>query len=242
MDTYLELEQVELLEAAAANLRDKLLIRLLFHLGCRISEALGLEVKDIDLKQATVSIQHLKARLKLNCPKCGANLGRAHVFCPKCGGKVDKPATREQERRKMRTLPLDRETVDMLGRYIARGGPVNRNGKKLIFGINRHRGWQIVTCCAEKAGLPNLVNPETGKARKVSPHRLRDCFAIHAMKLDSTGDSLRLLQQHLGHSNFNTTAKYRKISGEEHRGWYDKLWKGRKPNGDMNPPERLEGD
>ena len=40
-------------------MRDRLLIRLLFHLGCRISEALMLEVKDIDFNTGTVTIQHL---------------------------------------------------------------------------------------------------------------------------------------------------------------------------------------
>ena len=44
--TYLELNEVEQLESAAIYLRDKLLVRLLFHLGCRVSEALCLEVKD----------------------------------------------------------------------------------------------------------------------------------------------------------------------------------------------------
>ncbi|MFC2068449.1 hypothetical protein ACFLTP_05530 [Chloroflexota bacterium] len=36
--------------------------------------------------------------------------------------------------------------------------------------------------------------------------------------------SLRLLQEHLGHASFNTTARYRKIAGTEHRVWYDHLW------------------
>jgi len=44
------------------------------------------------------------------------------------------------------------------------------------------------------------------------------------MKLDDSGDGLRLLQEHLGHASFNTTAKYRKIAGEEHREWYERLW------------------
>jgi integrase/recombinase XerD len=94
----------------------------------------------------------------------------------------------------------------------------------LIFGINRHRAWQIVRNCAERAGLPALVNPETGKTHGVSPHRLRDAFAVHAVKLDDSGDGLRLLQDHLGHASFNTTARYRKIGGTEQREWYEKLW------------------
>jgi integrase/recombinase XerD len=131
---------------------------------------------------------------------------------------------KEEEHRRQRVLPIDSQTLDMLKEYIERGGPVIQGGKRLIFGINRHRAWQIVKGCAEKAGLPKLVNPETGKVHNISPHKLRDCFAVHAMKLDDSGDGLRLLQEHLGHQNFNTTAKYRKVSGKEHRDWYHKLW------------------
>ena len=95
----------------------------------------------------------------------------------------------------------------------------------LLFGINRHRAWQVVRECAERAGLPNLINPETGRIHGVSPHRLRDAFAVHAMKINDSGDGLRLLQEQLGHASFNTTAKYRKVAGEELREWYQKLWK-----------------
>ena len=46
--TYLESYDIENMEKAASNLRDKILIRLLFHLGCRITEALTLKVEDIN--------------------------------------------------------------------------------------------------------------------------------------------------------------------------------------------------
>ena len=229
---YLEANDVQSLEKAATNMRDKLLIRLLFHLGCRISEALALEVKDIDFARGTVTIENLKARTKLSCPKCGTRLGKNHSFCPKCGVKVDKAVAQEQQHRRMRTLPLDSDTLEMLKDYIKRGGPVEQKGKRLIFGINRHRAWQIIKECAERAGLPKLVNSETGRVHNVSPHRLRDAFAVHAMKRDDSGDGLRLLQEQLGHVSFNTTAKYRKVAGEELKGWYDRLWKKEvKPDG-----------
>jgi integrase/recombinase XerD len=52
------------------------------------------------------------------------------------------------------------------------------------------------------------------------------------MKLDDSGDGLRLLQEHLGHVSFNTTAKYRKVAGDELKEWYDRLWKKEvKPGG-----------
>lgn len=225
MKSYVEPEEVRLLEEAATNLRDRLLIRLLFHLACRVSEALTLEVKDIDFMRDTVTIEHLKSRIELACPRCGARLGRRHAFCPKCGIKVEKVVAKEKEHHRMRTLPLDGDTLQMLEDYIRRGGPVSRDGKELIFGINRHRAWEVVRDCAERAGLPSLVNPETGRVRGVSPHRLRDAFAVHAVKINDSGDGLRLLQEHLGHASFDTTAKYRKVGGAEHRDWYQKLWK-----------------
>lgn len=224
MKTYLELDEVIKLGDSAHYLRDKILIRMLFQLGCRISEVLVLEVKDVDFTKGTIIIQHLKSRIKLACPKCGARLGKSHIFCPKCGLGVEEAVTKELEHRKVRILPLDKATLEILKGYIKRGGPVKRGDKNLIFGINRHRAWQIVRECAERAGLPKLVNPETGKIHGISPHRLRDAFAVHAVKLNDTGDGLRLLQEHLGHANFNTTAKYRKVAGEELKDWYDKLW------------------
>jgi len=224
MKTYLEPEDIQQMEKAANNLRDKLLIRFLFHVGCRISEALNLEINDIDFNKGSVSIIHLKIRSRLFCPSCQVRLGKAHRFCPGCGRSVDEALMREHEHHRMRTLPIDRETLDMLNVYVRRGGPVLKHGRKFIFGINRHRAWQIIGECAERASLPSLINPETGKLRGISPHRLRDAFAVHAVKVNDSGDGLRLLQEHLGHVSFNTTAKYRKVAGEEHRDWYQKLW------------------
>jgi integrase/recombinase XerD len=225
MKTYLDPGEVALLEEAASNLRDRLLIRFLFHLGCRISEALGVRVEDIDLEQGTVTIVHLKRQLRLSCPNCGARLGQCHKFCPACGEKVLSTFSEEHRRRRMRTLPVDYDTLEMLADYARRGGSVLKNGERLVFGINRHRAWQIIKECAEKAELPKLVNPESGRIHNISPHKLRDAFAVHAVKADDSGDGLRLLQEHLGHTSFNTTARYRKVSGREHKDWYEKLWK-----------------
>ena len=232
MKTYLEPGEISLLENTTSNMRDRLLIRVLFHLGCRVSEALALAIEDIDFDHGAITIQHLKANLRLSCPECGQKLGRTHIFCPKCGIKVTKAQVEQLEHRRQRVLPVDGETLGMLKNYISRGGPVLKQGKKLIFGINRHRAWQIIKECAEKSGLPRLVNSDSGKAHNVSPHRLRDAFAVHAAKLDDSGDGLRLLQEHLGHQSFNTTARYRKVSGKEHHDWYLKLWDSEK---DDNP-------
>ena len=225
MKAYIEPEEVTLMEKATPYLRDRLLIHILFHLGCRISEALALKVEDIDLVHCTITIKHLKIRLTVSCPNCGGRLSATHLYCPRCGSKIETAQTEQREHRRQRVLPADKDTLNMLQEYIKRGGPVLRDGENLIFGINRHRAWQIVKDCAEKAGLPKLVNPETGRRHNVSPHRLRDAFAVHAVKVNDSGDGLRLLQDHLGHASFNTTAKYRKVSGKEQHDWFQKLWK-----------------
>jgi integrase/recombinase XerD len=229
MKTFLESGEIRLLEEVATNLRDQLLIQILFRTGCRVSEALAIRVEDIDFEHGTIIIQRLKAHLKLSCSNCGQRLGRSHTFCPNCGGKIGKAQAEEQQHHRQRVLPVDEETLKMLKEYIKRGGPVLRDGKRLIFNINRHRSWQIIKQCADKAGLPKLINPETGRVHNVSPHRLRDAFAVHAVKLNDSGDGLRLLQEHLGHKSFNTTARYRKVAGEEHREWYQHLWEKDKP-------------
>ena len=177
MKAYLDMDELKQLEEQARCLRDRLLIRLLARLGCRISEALALRVEGIDFGAGTVTILHLKTRINLYCPVCRARLGKKHRFCPGCGEKVDKAGAREEEHRRMRTLPVDSDTLRMLADFVRRD-----KTKGLIFRINRHRAWQVVRECAERAGLPDLVNPETGKVHGVSPHRLRDAFAVYAMK------------------------------------------------------------
>jgi len=225
LKTYLEPIEIEQLEQAAEYLRDKLLVRLLFHLGCRISEALAISVDDIDFKQSTVTIEHLKTRLKLSCPQCSSRLSRTAKFCPVCGGRVDKAVAEEKKHRRRRTLPIDEETMKVLGEYVDRIGAVRTDGKQLLFGLSRGRAWLIIKECAVRAGLGQLFNPETGETRGISPHRLRDAFAVMAIQRDDSTDSVRLLQEHLGHQSIATTMRYRKISGEEQKEWYEKLWK-----------------
>jgi integrase/recombinase XerD len=51
-----------------------------------------------------------------------------------------------------------------------------------------------------------------------------------AVKNNDTGDGIHMLQEHLGHQSITTTMRYRKVSGEEQREWYNKLWKDKNGN------------
>jgi len=216
------------MEQATSCPRDRLLISLLSHLGCRISEALALKVEDIDFEQRTITILHLKRSMKISCPNCKSRLGYRHQFCPKCGVRVSERTRSQKERRRIRVLPVEEATLAMLKSYI---NTLTSDGKSPLFRLNRHRAWQIVRDCARRVGLPSLVNPETGRLHNVSPHRLRDAFSVMAIQRDDSTDSVRMLQQHLGHQSISTTMKYRKVSGKEHRDWYQRLWQNVSPGG-----------
>jgi len=224
MKAYLEPGDIKKLESAATNTRDRLFIRILSRSGCRVSEAIQLTIDDIDLVNSRIIVHYLKKRVTANCPHCRSQLAKVHSYCPHCGKEIGMAVKIGVVGRIMRTLPVDGETLEMLERFIQKGGPVSKNGKQTLFGFNRHRGWQIMRDCAKRAGLGNLVNTDTGKTRGVSPHRLRDAFAVNAIQKDNSGNGLIILQKHLGHASFNTTARYRKIADEEHRQWYDKVW------------------
>ncbi|MFH1484321.1 MAG: tyrosine-type recombinase/integrase [Chloroflexota bacterium] len=236
MKTHLEVSDVALLEANAVTfdrralawvpcLRDRLLIRLIFRTGCRVGEVLPLAVEDLDLDLGLVKVVKEKDRLQLFCPDCGQRLARAHKFCPGCAHQVTAAEKRVQETRRQRLLPLDPDIVAMLRHYIERGGPVMKDGRLLLFGMSRVLAWRVVSLAAKRAGLGRLVNTETGREHGVSPHRLRDAFATHAVDIDSSTDGIQLLQEHLDHKNIGTTMKYRKLSGEQQKDWYGKLWR-----------------
>ena len=98
--------------------------------------------------------------------------------------------------------------------------------------LNTRLGFQTDhTYDAAVPGFAANLSPETGRVRGVSPHRLRDAFAVMAVKQNDSGDGIRLLQEHLGHQSITTTMRYRKVSGEEQKEWYDKLWQGGKHDG-----------
>lgn len=227
----LEPSDIDKLEAAAKCLRDQVLIDVLYDTAGRISEILGVAVPDIDFEHSTVTVEHLKLRIKRSCLICGARLSKTAKFCPGCGIKIELAKAEEKKTQRFRTLPLSPSTLKLLREYIDRGGPVLKDGKLLLFGITRNHAWKIIRDCADRAGLPKLINPETRRLHGVSPHRIRDAFATHALDVDDSGVGQRLLQEQLGHAHFDTTAKYKKVSGRELKQWHRKIKEGRKDGG-----------
>ncbi len=125
------------------------------------------------------------------------NLNSSVIFCP---GKDNK----------LRELPLDDQTSEILANYIDNGRPhlVKDKNEEALF-LN-HRGkqltrqglWLIIKAYADQANLGD----------KVTPHTLRHSFAAHRL---SQGAELREVQQLLGHANISTTQIYSQLQSNQ---------------------------
>jgi len=206
---YLELEQLDRLIAAASNPRDKAFISMLGKTAMRISESGQLKVTDIDFKRGTLTIVHLKERLKLKCPNCGEILGRRHLFCPGCGNKVDQAIREKIEQRRQRVIPVDSDTLRLLNEYLEWRCKFPYRGP-LVFPFSRQRGWQLVERIGRRAGIKGL-----------HPHSLRHLLATTWV---TKGLDTKKLQMLLGHASISTTMEYVDASVEQLKSEFEKLW------------------
>lgn len=206
---YLELKQIVMLIQAATNPRDRAFIALLARTGIRISEAVGLRVGDIDVQRGTLTIVHLKEKVKLKCPHCSESLGKRHFFCPGCGNKVDKALREKFEQRRQRTIPVDSATLALIQQYLEWRRMFSYQGP-LVFPFGRQRGWQLVERIGRRAGIKGL-----------HPHTLRHLLA--AMWV-AKGLDVKKLQLLLGYASAATTWEYVDSDFEQLRSEYEKLW------------------
>jgi integrase/recombinase XerD len=123
----------------------------------------------------------------------------------RCIGKGDKE----------RIVPLGREGVEALRRYLARGRPyLDRRHRPELFlnaqggALTRAGAFLILRRLAEKAGL----DPQ-----RVHPHILRHSFATHLLE---GGADLRSVQEMLGHADLGTTELYTHVSDRRRRDTY----------------------
>jgi integrase/recombinase XerD len=209
----LEFEQVfKRLIDAAQNPRDKAFISTLVTTGMRISETIQLEENNIDFQRGTLTIVHLKVKLKLRCPSCGEMLGKRHLFCPGCGNKVGRAIREKVEQRRQRMIPVDRDTLRLLDEYLRWRRKFPYRGP-LAFPFTRQRGWQLVRGIGWRAGIKGL-----------HPHRLRHLLATTWV---AKGLDVKKLQVLLGHSSIATTMEYVDSNFEQLRSEYEKLWGSR---------------
>jgi integrase/recombinase XerD len=116
---------------------------------------------------------------------------------------------------KERIIPIGREAVDALRRYLARGRPFldKRHRTELFLNaqggpLTRAGAFLILRKLADAAGL----EPD-----RVHPHLLRHSFATHLLE---GGADLRSVQEMLGHADLATTELYTHVSDRRRRELY----------------------
>ena len=116
---------------------------------------------------------------------------------------------------KERVVPLGREAVEALRRYLSRGRPyLDRRHRPELFlnaqggALTRAGAFLILKRLAQRAGL----EPE-----RVYPHLLRHSFATHLLE---GGADLRSVQEMLGHADLATTELYTHVSDRRRRDTY----------------------
>lgn len=175
-------------------LRDRALLEVLYGAGARISEAVGLDVDDIDLEKVGIEEVGLGA---------AAAIGSVRLL-----GKG----------RRERIVPLGRYAAQALDAYVVRGRPAlaaggqGRSGGALFLNLrgrrlSRQSAWAAIQEVAGRAGI----------REHVSPHTLRHSFATHLL---DGGADVRVVQELLGHASVTTTQIYTMVSVQRLREVY----------------------
>jgi integrase/recombinase XerD len=192
-------EVTRLLDAAGvgpAALRDRALLELLYATGARISEAVGLDVDDLDLPRP-VAVG----------PSAGPGSSNL-VSAVRLSGKGGK----------QRLVPVGSYAAGALAAYLVRARPalaaaagraqpspalfLNARGGRLT----RQGAWGALRAAATRAGLA-----------EVSPHVLRHSFATHLL---DGGADVRVVQELLGHASVTTTQVYTLVTVDKLREVY----------------------
>ncbi|GAA2790302.1 site-specific tyrosine recombinase XerD [Mycolicibacterium pallens] len=179
-------EVLALLEGAGGDspsdgpltLRNRALLELLYSTGARISEAVGLDVDDVDTEARSVLLRGKGGKQRL------VPVGRPAIAA------LDAYLVRGRPDLARRGRGLGSSP----GRSAPAPGPaifLNARGGRL----SRQSAWQVLQDAAERAGISSAV----------SPHTLRHSFATHLL---DGGADVRVVQELLGHASVTTTQIY----------------------------------
>jgi integrase/recombinase XerD len=191
LPAVLSKDEVEKMIAAAQSNRDRLIVELLYGAGLRVSELVGLDVKDINLSQSYVRCLGKGSKERI------VPIGRQALQCLQEYMKELKDAAPAADSStRARSLTQVKHVVRPLFR--------DRAGNRL----SRLVVWQVVKRLAKNAGVEKTL----------SPHTLRHSFATHLIE---NGADLRSVQELLGHANIVTTQLYTHVSRGHLRKAYD---------------------
>ena len=187
----------KLLEAAGAPgtalaMRDRALLEVLYGTGARISEAVGMDLDDLELDPddpagSTVLLRGKGSKERI-VPV--GSYARDAVQAYVVRGRPELLAASATTGRRAAT---ERAGAMFLN---ARGGR-----------LSRQSAWSVIVKAAERAGV----------TAEVSPHTLRHSFATHLLE---GGADVRVVQELLGHASVTTTQVYTLVTVDSLREVY----------------------
>lgn len=178
------------------SLRDRALLEFLYATGARISEAVGLDVDDIDTAAGSVRLTGKGSKERV-VPVGSFALAAVDAYLVR-----GRPALAAASGTASSAAPLKRSV------------PVRRAGDGTALFLNarggrlsRQSAWQVLRDAADRAGL----------TEHVSPHTLRHSFATHLL---AGGADVRVVQELLGHASVTTTQIYTLVTVDSLREVY----------------------
>jgi integrase/recombinase XerD len=178
-------------------LRDRALLETMYACGLRASEAIGLELQDVDLDEGMLRARGKGSKERLipigrhavRALRAWCECGRPEVLGALAGRRASpKPGVAHGGAPGARARSGDSVQSALF---------LNRRG----LALTRQGLYKIVQGHARRAGLHE----------RMSPHTLRHSFATHLL---AGGCDLRSLQEMLGHADLATTQVYTHLSAE----------------------------
>ena len=178
----------------------RLIVRLLYGCGLRVSEPLELRMKDVDLNGARLTIRFAKGNKDrmVPLPQCLLGEMEAQMRVARAVWKGDVEAglpiaLPTALARKYPKAPFQEPWAWVFPAHAPVKHP--RTGQRVRFRMHESNAQRAVRAAAAKAGI----------VMRVTPHVLRHSYATHA---HASGAPARDLQEILGHGKLETTMRY----------------------------------
>jgi len=207
LDGFFKEGQRESIYAACKSDRDRVLIRLLWKSGRRISELLQLKVRDIDFENKDI-IWHILKKSKKVIGKNGEKL----KYIGKDGVEHYQTKRIDLTVRKA----MDQKTLNILKNYVESkklelNTYILESPYKAECHLSRQRCWEIVRDVCFKAGVFKVGGSDP------HPHHFRHSYAIDLAKKIKTPAGMIVIKDALEHATVAQTEQYLKIGGGELR-------------------------
>jgi integron integrase len=201
--TALPVEEVRALLGAVEDVGGyptRLVVRLLYGCGLRVSEPLELRIKDVDVAARRLVLRAAKGNKDrvVPLPECLRGEMEAQLRVARMVARADAEAKLPVAMPGLLAAKYPKAKFDSEWAWVfPMDKPVAhpRTGERVRWRMHEVNVQRAVRRAAQKAGI----------AARVTPHVLRHCYATHA---HATGAAARDLQAVLGHTNLETTMRY----------------------------------